>query len=118
MQGTRDKSITYINVEDNEDLITVPDKTLTHLESLDSLNNLSFSTLINLQCDSVIEALENEGDVPIDTIIIPKIDEFNIGSLIFYYELLTSLVGELIDVDTYNQPGVEAGKIILKKKLN
>jgi glucose-6-phosphate isomerase len=26
-------------------------------------------------------------------------------------------VGELIDVNTYDQPGVEAGKIILKKKL-
>ena len=39
------------------------------------------------------------------------------GSLIFYYELLTSLVGELIDVNTYDQPGVEAAKIILKKKL-
>ena len=118
MEGTRDKSVTFIKVEDFEDGIEVPNITLPHLESLDILNGLSFSDLINLQCDSVVEALENEGDVPIDTITIPKIDEFNIGSLIFYYELLTSLVGELIDVDTYNQPGVEAGKIILKKKLN
>jgi glucose-6-phosphate isomerase len=31
--------------------------------------------------------------------------------------VLTSLVGELIDVNTYNQPGVESGKIILKEKL-
>jgi glucose-6-phosphate isomerase len=118
MEGTRDKSVTFIKVEDFEDSIEVPNITLPHLESLDSLNGISFSALINLQCDSVIEALENEGDVPIDTITIPKIDEFNIGSLIYYYELLTSLVGELIDVDTYNQPGVEAGKIILKRKLN
>ncbi|NEW61217.1 glucose-6-phosphate isomerase [Sulfurovum sp. bin170] len=118
MEGTRDKSVTFIKVEDFQDKIEVPNITLPHLESLDCLNGISFSTLINLQCDSVVEALENEGDVPIDTITIPRIDEFNIGSLIFYYELLTSLVGELIDVDTYNQPGVEAGKIILKKKLN
>ena len=45
------------------------------------------------------------------------VTESNIGSLMFYYELLTSLVGELIDVNTYDQPGVEAGKIILKSKL-
>jgi len=117
MEGTRDKSVTFIKIEDFNDNISIPDITLPHLESLDTLNNLSFSKLINMQCDSVIEALQDQGDIPLDTITIPSITEANIGALIFYYELLTSLVGELIDVNTYDQPGVEAGKIILKKKL-
>ena len=117
MEGTRDKSVTFIKIEDFHDNISIPDITLAHLESLDTLNNLSFSKLINMQCDSVIEALEDQGDIPLDTITIQSVTEANIGSLIFYYELLTSLVGELIDVNTYDQPGVEAGKIILKKKL-
>ncbi len=117
MEGTRDKSVTFIQVEDFEDEIKIPDTTLPHLESLDSLNNLAFSKLINMQCNSVIEALIEEGNIPLDTLIIPKIDAYNIGSLIFYYELLTSLVGELINVNTYDQPGVEVAKVILKKKL-
>ena len=117
MEGTRDKSVTFIKIDDFHDNITIPDITLPHLETLDILNNLPFSKLINMQCDSVIEALEEQGDIPLDTITIPSVTEKNIGSLIFYYELLTSLVGELIDVNTYDQPGVEAGKIILKKKL-
>jgi glucose-6-phosphate isomerase len=71
-----------------------------------------------MQCDSVIEALEDQGDIPLDSITIEEINEENIGALIFYYELLTSLVGELIDVNTYDQPGVEAGKVILKEKLS
>jgi len=117
MEGTRDKSVTFIQVEDFEDNIKIPNTTLPHLESLDTLNDLPFSTLINMQCNSVIEALLAEENIPLDSIVIPKIDAQNIGSLIFYYELLTSLVGELIDVNTYDQPGVEAAKIILKKKL-
>jgi glucose-6-phosphate isomerase len=117
MEGTRDKSVTFIKIEDFNDDITIPDITLPHLEALDVLNGLPFEKLINMQCDSVMEALLNENDIPIDSIIIPKTDEANIGALIFYYELLTSLVGELIDVNTYDQPGVEAGKIILKQKL-
>ena len=116
MEGTRNKSVTFIKIEDFEDNIIIPDITLKHLESLDSLNNLPFSQLINMQCDSVIEALLEE-DIPLDSISISKVNEENIGSLIYYYEILTSLVGELIDVNTYDQPGVEAGKIILKKKL-
>jgi len=71
-----------------------------------------------MQCDSVLESLMVLKDIPLDEIIIPHVDERSIGALIYYYELLTSLVGQLIDVDTYNQPGVELGKIILKNKLS
>ncbi len=117
MEGTRDKSVTFIKIEDFQDDIVIPDISLPHLESLDSLNNLPFSKLINMQCDSVIKALLEE-EIPLDSISISKVNEGNIGALMYYYELLTSLVGELIDVNTYDQPGVEAGKIILKKKLN
>jgi len=117
MEGTRDKSVTFIQIEDFEDNVKIPNTTLSHLESLDTLNGLPFSKLINMQCNSVIEALLEEENIPLDTIVIPKIDAQYIGSLIFYYELLTSLVGKLIDVNTYDQPGVEAAKIILKKKL-
>ncbi len=117
MEGTRDKSVTFIKIEDFNHTVTIPDISLPHLPSLDILNGLPFEKLITMQCDSVMEALLNEEDIPIDAITITKVDEQNMGALIFYYELLTSLVGELIDVNTYDQPGVEAGKIILKEKL-
>ncbi len=116
MEGSRDKSVTFIKIENFKDDIVIPDISLKHLEPLDILNNLPFSQLINMQCDSVLEALMEE-DIPLDTISIEEVNEKNIGALMYYYELLTSLVGELIDVNTYNQPGVEAGKLILKQKL-
>ena len=117
MEGTRDKSVTFIKIDDFHDTTLIPDITFPHLESLDILNNLSFSKLINMQCDSVIESLLEEKNIPLDVITLESVSEYNIGSLIFYYELLTSLVGELIDVNTYDQPGVESAKIILKDKL-
>jgi len=116
MEGTRDKTVTFIKIENFKDDLIIPDISLKHLESLDTLNNLHFSKLLNMQCDSVLEALQEE-DIPLDSISISEVNEENIGALMYYYELLTSLVGELIDVNTYNQPGVEAGKIILKQKL-
>ncbi|HHH20191.1 MAG TPA: glucose-6-phosphate isomerase [Campylobacterales bacterium] len=117
VEGTRDKSITFIKIEDFQDELVIPDVTLPHLEHLDILNGIAFHDLITMQSDSVIEALMQQGDIPIDEIIVRRVDEESIGQLIYYYELLTSLVGELIDVNTYNQPGVESGKIILKNKL-
>ncbi|MBU1667509.1 glucose-6-phosphate isomerase [bacterium] len=117
MEGTRDKSVTFIKIEDFQDELTVPDITLPHLESLDVLNGIAFHDLITMQSDSVIEALQMQGDIPLDEIILERVDEESIGQLIYYYELLTSLVGQLININTYNQPGVESGKIILKDKL-
>ena len=117
VEGTRDKSVTFIKIEDFENELKVPDLPLAHLESLDVLNGITFHDLITMQSDSVIEALQAQGDIPLDEILIKRVDEESIGELIYYYELLTSLVGQLINVDTYNQPGVESGKIILKEKL-
>ena len=118
VEGTRDKSVTFIKVDDFQNELAIPSSTLPHLESLDTLNNITFHDLITMQSDSVIEALLEQGDIPLDEIIVKRVDEECIGELIYYYEILTSLVGQLINVNTYNQPGVESGKIILKNKLN
>ena len=117
MEGTRDKTVTFIKIDDFDETVNVPELSLPHLESLDMLNGISFEQLINMQCDAITESLLAQGDIPVDMLVIPRTDAFHMGALIFYYELLTSLVGELIDVNTYDQPGVEAGKIILKQKL-
>jgi glucose-6-phosphate isomerase len=114
VEGTRNKSITFIKIDDFNNELAVPNITLPHLESLDILNGITFHDLINMQSDSVIEALQEQGDIPLDEIIIRCVNEDSIGQLIYYYELLTSLVGKLMNVNTYNQPGVESGKIILK----
>jgi len=117
VEGTRDKSVTFIKVNDFQNDLEIPNITLPHLESLDILNGIKFHDLITMQSDSVIEALLEQGDIPLDEIVIDRVSEECIGELIYYYELLTSLVGKLINIDTYNQPGVESGKIILKNKL-
>jgi len=117
MEGTRDKSITFIEIADFQKSLEIPNISLPYLEEMDLLNGVKFSDLIAMQSQSVLEALLEEGDIPIDEIVIDKVDEASMGELIYYYELLTSLVGELIDVNTYDQPGVEAGKRILKVKL-
>ncbi len=117
VEGKRDKSVTVIKIKDFDSEYKVPDITLEHLESTDELNGLNFSTLINMQADSVIESLESLEHIPLDVIEINDVSENSIGKLIMYYEILTALVGTMMDVNTYNQPGVEMGKIILKKKL-
>ena len=117
MEGVRDKTVTFIKVDDFEEETVIPDISIPHLEELDYINNIKFKDLINMQADSTIEAVQKSANIPTDVITIEKVDEFNIGKLMYSYQLLTSIVGSFMQIDTYNQPGVEEGKIILKNKF-
>jgi glucose-6-phosphate isomerase len=115
--GKRDKTITFIKIGDFKDELTIPDITIPFLEDLDYVNNLKFKDLINEQADATIKALEELKDVPHDVITLKEQDEYNIGKLMYSYELLTSIVGSFVQINTYDQPGVERGKVILKDKI-
>lgn len=117
MEGKRDKTLTVVKVEDFDNNLQIPDITIEGLEELDYLNGLEFSKLINLQADATIEAINNINDIPCDVLIIDSINEQSIASLMYEYELLTSVCAKFMYIDAYNQPGVESGKIILKEKL-
>ena len=116
MEGVRNKSVTFIMIDDFKLDINIPDISLKYLEELDNINGIAFNTLINKQAKATLESLRDV-NIPIDIITLPNIDELYIGELIYYYELLTSAVGILLDINTYNQSGVENGKIILKEML-
>ncbi|WP_345993506.1 glucose-6-phosphate isomerase [Sulfurimonas sp. HSL-1716] len=117
VDGKRDKSVTVIKINNFDTSMKVPNNSLKHLESLDILNGLKFSELINMQADSIIESLASFEHIPLDVIEISQINEESMGELIYYYELLTALVAKMLDINAYDQPGVEMGKVILKEKL-
>ena len=116
IEGPEDKTVTFISVEDFENELSVPDMSLKHLEKTDFINGKSFNELINAQCDATMQSIEDT-NLPADKITISRLDESNCGALIMYYEILTSLVGAMLKINTYNQPGVELGKVILDKKF-
>jgi len=51
------------------------------------------------------------------TISIPKVNAFNLGLLIALYERAVGFYGSLVNVNAYDQPGVEAGKKAATKLL-
>jgi len=116
-EGKRDKTVTFIKINDFEDDMLIPMNTLEGFEDLDYVDGLKFSELIEAQANATIEAIEKLEDIPCDVISIDKVDEFNIAKLMYSFQLLTSIVGKFVQINTYDQPGVEAGKIILKEEL-
>lgn len=117
IEGPRDKSVTFINIEDFGNNLCIPDISLHAIEKTDFINNQSFATLINAQCAATMQSVVQSG-IPADSISFDRVTPQNVGEMIVYYELLTSLIGSFLQVNTYNQPGVELGKQILYKNLS
>ncbi|MDQ1244812.1 MAG: glucose-6-phosphate isomerase, partial [Campylobacterota bacterium] len=117
VEGRRDKTITVIKVDDFDNDLKIPHVKLEGLEELDYIEGIEFSSLINQQADATIESINNLNDIPCDVITIDTIDERSCASLMYEYELLTSVCAKFMYINAYDQPGVEAGKIILKQKL-
>lgn len=117
IEGPRDKTVTFIKVKNFENSLTIPGISLPHLEKTDFVNGFSFNELINAQCDATRESVVRSG-IEVDEIVLEKLNEESVGELLSYYELLTSALGALFEINTYNQPGVEIGKKILFEKFS
>lgn len=112
IEGPLNKTVTFMHIEHSEDHLMVPELTLKYLEKSDFINGKSFNDLINAQCQATMQSVLQSG-VSVDEIAWKQIDEASVGEMILYYELLTSLSGALLEINTYDQPGVEIGKQIL-----
>ena len=81
-------------------------------DNLDGLNYLAGKDLdfVNKKAmEGTIEA-HVSGGVPNIKIQIEKLDEENIGGLIYFFELACAMSGSLLEVNPFNQPGVEEYK--------
>ena len=117
VEGKRDKTVTVIKVDDFYNNLKIPAVKLDGLEDLNYLDNVEFSSLINKQADATIESIHNLSDIPCDVITLDGVTEKSCASLMYEYELLTSICAKFMYINAYDQPGVEAGKVILKNKL-
>jgi glucose-6-phosphate isomerase len=119
MDGVRDKTATFIKINDLKDSTIIPksaDNKFDHL-GMEYAEGLSFNELLNKQADATIKSVEEQKDIPCDVVTISTVDEYNIAKLMFSYQLLVSCIGAFLQINTYDQPGVEHGKIILKETL-
>ena len=119
IDGVRDKTVTFIKIDNLKDDTIVPRSVNSKFNDLDFeyIEGLSFNELLNKQADATIKSVEEQKDIPCDVVTISTVDEYNIAKLMFSYQLMVSVIGQFLQINTYDQPGVEHGKTILKESL-
>ena len=114
-EGRRELFETVINIEKTKTDI----KMKADEDDLDGLNYLEGKTMnyINHKAmEGTIEA-HTGGKVPNILINVEKLDEENLGELIYFFELACAISAKILGVNPFNQPGVEAYKKNMFKLL-
>ncbi|MBQ4391010.1 MAG: glucose-6-phosphate isomerase [Paludibacteraceae bacterium] len=81
-------------------------------QNLDGLNFLAGKRVdeVNKMAELGTQIAHVDGGVPNMKIELPKLDEYYLGQLIYFFERACGISGYLLDVNPFNQPGVEAYK--------
>ena len=120
MDGVRDKTVTFIKIGNLKDNTIIPKTPSNKFNKLawGCAEGFSFNELLNMQADATIQSIQEQDDIPCDVISIRTVDEYNIAKIMFSYQLLVSCIGAFLQINTYDQPGVEYGKINLAEKFS
>ena len=113
--GRRDLFETVIKVKENSSEITIQ----IDGQNLDGLNYLADKTLgyVNSKAMEGTVQAHVTGNVPNLMVEIDKLDEENIGELIYFFEKACAISGNILGVNPFNQPGVEIYKKNMFKLL-
>ncbi|MFM2033286.1 MAG: hypothetical protein RLZZ297_2051 [Chloroflexota bacterium] len=109
VEGPYDKLVNFIAVDQYNHTLTIP-SAYSDLEGVSYLGGHTFNELISAEQQATAIALNDAGR-PNITHTLPAINAFTIGQLFMMLEMQTAIAGALLDINTFDQPGVEAGKI-------
>lgn len=96
-QGPRDKFVIFLKVESLQ-------------------GEESFLRLLHAEMQATADSL-TELNRPNVVIAISEISSVVLGQLFFFFEGVTAFLGELMEIDTFNQPGVERAKELARRYL-
>ena len=108
IEGPFDKVITFISVEKYACEMPIAHG-CEDIPDVGFLGGHTMQELIQAENKATAYALMMAGRMNY-TICMPEVNAFTLGQLMFLLELQTAYTGALLNINTFNQPGVENGK--------
>lgn len=115
-EGERSIFETVISIEQSNRNLLFPNDE----ENLDGLNFLAGKHVdeVNKMAELGTRLAHVDGGVPNIRISVPALNEYYIGQLIYFFEIACGISGNILGVNPFNQPGVEAYKKNMFALLN
>ncbi|MCM1289171.1 MAG: glucose-6-phosphate isomerase [Corallococcus sp.] len=107
-EGPYDKVITFLEVENFRSEVNIP-KGCEEYPNVNFLCGHTLSELMNKELFATRYNLTRRNRANY-TLVLDRVNEYNVGALLYLLQLQTAYEGEMLNIDAYNQPGVEGGK--------
>ena len=107
-EGPFDKVITLIGVEKFRGDVVIAEGA-EEFPDVNFLCGHTMGELINTERIATEYALTRSGHMN-NTVMLPEVNAESVGELLMFFQLQTAYCGALLNIDTFNQPGVEEGK--------
>jgi glucose-6-phosphate isomerase len=107
-EGPYDKVITFLSIEKYNYTMPIPEG-CKDIPDVGFLGGHTMEELIQAENLATAYALMQAGRMNY-TIILPELNAFTLGELLFFFEMQTAYAGAMFNINTFNQPGVENGK--------
>ncbi len=106
-EGPNNKIVNFIKVKEFDNDVEIPK--IFEYTSVGYLGGKTFNRLMEAEENSTRISL-NDYKRPNVTFILPKIDAYHLGQLFYMFEVQTAIAGELYNINTFSQTGVEQSK--------
>jgi glucose-6-phosphate isomerase len=107
-EGPFDKVFTFVQVAQPNQDQTIPAE-FTEYPDLQYLANRTFQELMTAEFESTRASL-TKNRRPNVTLTLPTLDAYHFAQLLTFFMVQTAIAGELLDIDAFDQPGVELAK--------
>jgi len=114
-QGPKNKILTFVEIKHFEEEGLALRRTSGFPEAFQEATN-PLSAIMRASCHGTARACWKHG-CPGGILSLSKLDAYHLGALFLFFELAVVLYAQLLNVNPYNQPGVEEGKKQIKKLL-
>ena len=107
-EGPFDKVVTFLSLKKYACEMPIPHG-CENIPDVSFLGGHTMEELIQAENAATAYALTKAGRMNY-TLWIPELNAFTLGQLLFLFELQTAYAGAMLNINTFNQPGVEEGK--------
>ena len=113
--GPNDKLIWFINVQDFKTKVTIPSVDFK-VKSFDLLEGQELGSILDTEFRAIQRVMTNQKR-PHLQLQLDEVNEEAMGALFFTLSVLTAYMGDAMQVNPFDQPGVEEGKIYIRESL-
>jgi glucose-6-phosphate isomerase len=115
MDGPREIAVTLIRVASRGQGAAM-DAEMATLAGQAFLGGKTIGDVVDAQAHAIAEALTQAGR-PVRTFDLETLDERAMGALLMHFMIETILAGRLLNLDPFDQPGVELAKVLTRERL-